>query len=366
MPVGEPGVMHTTFLCLACARVYPWDSLRRLCDCGGLLDSLNPRLFDAAQVTAEPTLWRYRHVLAEHPPVTLGEGWTPLAELRLQGRTILLKLDHLTPTGSFKDRGASLLVTRLHAAGVTAVVEDSSGNAGAALAAYAARAGMRCGIYCPASTAAAKTRQMTACGAEVVRVAGPREAAAEAVLDAAEACVYASHVFDPTYLEGTQTAAFEIAEQLGWRAPGAVVAPVGNGTLLLGLLKGFRKLREAGVIAELPVLSAARAAVRPTLAEGIAVRRPPRGEAIAAALRATAGRAVDLSETEILTAWQGLAKNGLYVEPTAATAVAAAGRLLRDGAVPPATDLVAVLTGSGLKTGEASAAVWDMAGAAPG
>lgn len=361
--------MAVTFECGSCGAEYPWSAAVWRCACGGLLEADEPDRFDPVSIELrDPTLWRYRHALPGTDPITLGEGWTPLLPARLGGRELWLKLDTLMPTGSFKDRGASVQVTRLAEAGVEQVVEDSSGNAGGALAAYCARAGVGCSIYCPAATSPHKTRLMEAVGARVVRVPGPRQAAAEAVWAAAEKTFYASHVWDPAYRVGTATAAYEIAEQMGWRAPDSVVAPVGNGTLILGLAAGFARLRRDGVVGSVPRLYAVQAEAcaplaeawrhagddpaavtpAPTIAEGIAVARPARGAKILAAIRGTAGRVLSVGEPSIRQALSELHSRGWYVEPT--SAVALAGAAVLGGELGRTT--VVVLTGSGMKSGE--------------
>jgi threonine synthase len=148
----------------------------------------------------------------------------------------------LNPTGSFKDRGSAVLVSALKAAGVEEVVEDSSGNAGASLAAYAARAAIQARIYVPEYASGPKRLQISAFGAQVVQIPGPRSATAEAVQrEAKEGIAYASHAYLPHGIAGIATIAFEIAEQLKG-SPGTVITPVGHGTLLLGLHRGFHAM----------------------------------------------------------------------------------------------------------------------------
>ncbi|MCX8067153.1 MAG: pyridoxal-phosphate dependent enzyme [Anaerolineae bacterium] len=355
--------------CIRCLQTYPLDYLRLRCACGGALEIAGTPFLDPAQIDERDlTLWRYRHTFPlppEVPPVSLGEGMTPLVEARWSDRAILLKCEFLNPTGSFKDRGTTVLVTALKEAGVEHVVEDSSGNAGASLAAYAARAGIRASVYVPAHASGPKREQIAAHGAEVVPVPGPRTAAARAVLEAVEAgAVYASHVYHPLILSGMKTAAYEIWEQLGGRAPDAVVLPLGHGSLLLGLARGFEELRITGLIHTAPRLFGAQAAAcaplaaaweqgaeeplpateRETIAEGVRIAAPVRGRAVLAAVRASGGGILALSEAEIRAARDRLARMGFYVEPTAALAAAALDHLPNlDGTV------VVVLTGHGLK-----------------
>jgi len=321
-------------------------------------------------------LWRYRPFLPDVEPVSLGEGGTPLLRAKLGetlGITVLWKLEFLNPTGSFKDRGASLMVSALRALGAKVLVDDSSGNAGAALAAYSAAAGLRARLFVPAYASGPKIRQIRAFGAEVVPVEGPRPAATR---EAQRACaenpdlVYASHNASPFFLAGLMTLAFEIAEDLGWRAPDHVLVPVGGGGLLLGLYYGFSLLLSLGWVKKVPkihavqaqacapiVLAWEKAAAEPvsvepgeTVAEGARIPRPERGREILAALRASGGRALAVSEEEIKEAQAELAKSGLYVEPTAALAPAGLRRLLAEGFFQKGETVVVPLTGSGLKT----------------
>ncbi len=357
--------------CSRCARSWPLDPARWCCDCGGVLEIAGALSFDPARVSERDyTLWRYQAALLlpdGASPVTLGEGWTPLVAAEWDDQPVYLKAEYLNPTGSFKDRGAAVLVTALKAAGVEEVVEDSSGNAGAALAAYAGRAGLHATIYVPAHASPVKQAQIVAYGAEVVPVPGLRSEAACAVRRAAgEGAVYASHVYSPIVQQGMKTIAFELWEQLGGRAPESVVAPLGHGTLLLGLYRGFGELLAAGLIKRLPRLFGVQAQPcaplacawergaadvgpveeRETVAEGVRIAAPPWGRAVLAAVRETDGVVLALRDEETLAAQRKLAQRGFYVEPTSALAVAALDHLRdRLSGVP-----VVVLTGSGFKS----------------
>ena len=207
-------------------------------------------------------MWRYREALpigGDVPIVSMGEGFTPLLPVELDGRRLHLKLDFLFPTGSYKDRGASVLISRARELGVRAVVEDSSGNAGCAVAAYAARAGITCDIFVPEAASPAKTVQIGMYGARLHRVPGTRERTAEAAQRAAGTAFYASHVWNPFFLHGTKTFAYEVWEQLGFSAPDALVLPAGNGTLLIGAYIGFCDLLMCGLIERMPRLVAVQA-----------------------------------------------------------------------------------------------------------
>lgn len=365
--------MPTTHLtCTRCPQTCPLEYLRLRCTCGGALEVTGTLALDPARIDErDSTLWRYRHTFPippDVPAVSLGEGGTPLVEAQWDGRPVLLKCEFLNPTGSFKDRGTTVLVTALKAVGVDHVVEDSSGNAGASLAAYAARAGLRASVYVPAHASGPKRQQIAAYGAKVVPVPGPRSAAARAVLEAAEAgAVYASHVYHPLILCGMKTIAYEIWEQLGGTAPNAVVLPLGHGSLFLGLARGFEELRAAGLVAQVPRLFGVQAtacaplaaaweqgAEEPlpvpegeTIAEGVRIAAPVRGRAILAAARASGGGLLAFPDEEIRVARARLARMGFYVEPTSALAAAALDHLRGLSGTT-----VVILTGHGLKAWE--------------
>jgi len=345
--------------------------------CGGPLELVPVRLpaFPRPLLQARAwTLWRYREALPDvGAPVSLGETVTPLVPLGAGCGGVLLKCEHQLPTGSYKDRGAALLMSYLRACRVTAAVEDSSGNAAASLAAYAARAGIALTVFCPATAAAAKLAQSRCHGARVKPIPGPRAAATEALRAhlREQPVVYASHLWHPLFLEGVKTMAFEIVEQLGWVAPAAVVCPVGAGSILLGLYRGFAELRQAGAIARLPRLVAVQteampavwqafhagadtvapcAEARPTRAAGIALPGPVRGRQVLEALRASGGTAIAVSETEIRRGEEALGRAGFCVEPTSAVVWPALQRLRTDLGLAGAAVVVAVLSGHGLKT----------------
>jgi threonine synthase len=374
------------FVCERCGRREAGAALVWRCAaCAGPLAWQGPASFRAADVCAERQgLWRYAAALpvSYNPATSLGEPATPLVEGRIGGAPALLKLDYLLPSGSFKDRGAAVLIGGLAALGVRRVLEDSSGNAAAAIAAYSARAGLACTIYAPESASAGKLVQVRACGAELVRVPGPRAAATEAALAAVARgeAFYASHNWHPWFIEGVKTWAFEVWEQLG-RLPAAVVAPVGSGSMLLGAERAFAALRAGGAPGPSPRLFAAQPAAcapvhlahqagagtvaavtaAPTLAEGASIAAPVRGPALLRAVRASGGGTVAVDESEIVAALGELWRQGFYIEPTAAVAAAGARRLRAAGRLAPDEEVVVLLSGSGLKATERIAAILDEA-----
>lgn len=359
------------FRCTGCGRPYPDDTLPFHCPaCGGLYDFAGPLEAPAAMADGDRRgLARFASAFPfplSTPFVSLGEGGTPLLPVRVGERSLHFKCEFLNPTGSYKDRGSAVLVSALAAAGVSEAVEDSSGNAGASFAAYAARAGIQARVFVPASASGPKRRQIEAFGAALVAIDGPRSAAAAAVRHAAEeGAVYASHAYLPHGLAGNATIAFELLQQLG-RAPGAVIAPVGHGGLLVGILRGFEALRRAGRIDGLPRMigvqaracapiwavytsgSAGLAMVQEgeTQAEGIRVRFPLRGDAVLAAVEATGGTLLAIDEEALLQARGLLARTGFDVEPTSAVVWPAALEVLHELPDP----VVLILTGSGFKS----------------
>jgi threonine synthase len=266
----------------------------------------------------------------------MGEGDTPLAAVRVGDRSVLAKQEFDAPTGSFKDRGAAVLIAAAVDVGATAVVADSSGNAGTAIAAYAARAELPCAVFVSAAMASSKLARINA---EVVTVKGTREDVAAAAVARVEetGAFYASHVWNPWFFEGTKRYVYELVAQLGGQLPGALVLPAGNGTLVLG---AHRAMRELGLSAPIiavqaegcaPIAAAFAAEadhVEPvidqgTIAAGIAIAEPVRGNEILAAVRATGGWFVTVTDDELMAAASELASQGFIVEPTAAAPLAA-------------------------------------------
>ena len=351
--------------CPSCGNEYA-DRWR--CECGAPLDYDQPlpEADDPAEADLDPTrgLWAFSEFLPVDPAVTLGEGPTPLVDA--PGWDASFKLDWTLPSGSFKDRGATAVLSRAAALGVDHVVEDSSGNAGAAIATYAARADIDCTVFVPASVKPSKVRAIERAGAVVERVEGTREDVTAACVDAVErgAGWYASHAWNPYFFAGTATLAYEIAWQRGWSVPDAVVLPLGHGTMFLGAYRGFRALREAGWTDSVPRLLGAQAAgYAPvveslhggdaaagdnSVADGIQIRDPVRLDEILAAVDATDGDAIALGSEAVERELDRLHRAGFYVEPTCAVAPAAL-RAYRERGVLDGDDVVVGLSGSGLK-----------------
>jgi threonine synthase len=325
--------------------------------------------------SSEAGIWRYAKMLPVVNPgqirCTLGEGWTPLLRDNWSGVPLWWKWDAIMPTGSYKDRGVSVMVNWLIGLGAATVVDDSSGNAGASLACYAARTGLDACIYVPESAPEPKKIQIATYGAELVEVPGARDAAtraAEAASRTVKSVMYASHAWHPAFLLGQMTAAWEIWEQLGRRVPDWIISPVGHGGCLLGVWRGFQHLFNSGVTQHLPRLVAVQAKPYTTVydafhagqmvvteqphlariaADGIAINAPARSADLLAALRRSGGTAVAVDEDIILSNHVRLARRGLFVEPTSAT-VAAAVESLHDRFKTDEV-VVVLITGHGLK-----------------
>ena len=368
-------------VCGSCGRGYaagpdePWR-----CACGHALDFAERPIPDGpapdpSTLDRNAGLWAFSGLLPVERRVTLGEGFTPMVDAPEWDATF--KLEYLFPSGSFKDRGATTTLSRAAALGVERVVEDSSGNAGAAIAQYAARAGVDAEIYVPADAKASKLKAIEAAGATPVRVEGSRADVTDACLERVREgdAWYASHAWNPAFFAGTMTFAFEVAAARGWRAPDAVVAPLGHGTLFLGAYRGFELLRGAGWIDDVPRMLGVQAAGHAPIAadlhgeaestdtgateprsarvndvaDGIRIDAPAREEQIRAAIEETDGDAVAVGAEAVREALDRLHRGGFYVEPTSAAAPAGLEAYRELGVLDGDEDVVVPLTGSGLK-----------------
>lgn len=311
--------------------------------------------------------------------MSLGEGNTPLIpSLRLGeelGVDLWFKLEGANPTGSFKDRGAAVMVAVLREKGGKALADDSSGNAGASLAAYCARAGIPSLIFVPAYASGPKVNQIKAYGARLVPVSGPRQAATQALLETISKdpqIHYASHNHSPYFLAGLRTLAYELFLDLSEKSPDHLVVPLGGGGLFLGLFYGFSELLALQKLSKMPKIHIVQPeACAPivkaflsgkaepdevvpseTVAEGTRIPKPARGAEVLWALGRCQGKALTVSEEEIIQAQGELAqKEGVYVEPTSALALAGLKRLASAGEIKEGERVVLPLTGSGLKAG---------------
>lgn len=361
------------FVCLQSGEQYTLQQARWCSEQGNLLDiQFNPT-FPLDKIQKRPkNLWRYWEALPIDSPtsiVSFSEGATPLNTLEFEGKPLRVKLEYLNPTGSFKDRGTSVLVSKLKEWGVQQVVEDSSGNAGASIAAYCAKAGIKANVFVPAHASPSKIAQIRAYGAQIHLIEGSRDKVAQAALQLAHELHYASHVWHPLFIQGMKTFAYELCEQSRWQAPDTVVLPAGNGSLLIGCYIGFRELKQAGIIGRIPKLIGVQPQhcaplyeafvkgklpkadyqAKPTLAEGMAVAHPLRGKQMIQYVELSGGKFVTVTESEIAHMTLELARRGYLVEPTCAAVVAGARHYLLHEALPDEV-VVAPLTATGLKS----------------
>jgi len=363
------------FYCDKCKKSYSEDSNLWRCNCGAPLNYITSKLISFSKEkikSRNKTIWRYYEALPvenKEDIITLGEGMTPLIPTLFEGQNIFFKLDYISPTGSFKDRGTSFFVSKLKEQEIKKVIEDSSGNAGASLAAYCAHSGIKSEIYVPDYTSAGKIVQIEMYGAKVRRILGSREDTSSAVMQAASSCYYASHNWNPYFLHGVKTIAFEIWEQLGWRIPDNIIVPAGQGSLVLGCQIGFNELKTAGEITNIPRIFAVQAAncaplyqafkkglsesltiqKKETIAEGISSAFPIRGSKVLSAVKNSGGAIIAVEEREIWESLQKVSKLGFYIEPTSAAATAGLSQLINKGIIKPKDSTVVILTGFGLK-----------------
>ncbi len=359
-------------VCLDCKTEYSINEPIWRCRCGGLLSIDSQPQFPLDKIAQrKPTLWRYREAIPVSDNggiVSFDEGFTPLVEITMAGKKVHLKHDYMFPSGSYKDRGASVMISKIKELGIKKVVEDSSGNTGCAVAAYCARAGIECDIYVPESTSPGKLAQIRHYGANLKLVPGSREETARAVMKAAQTEYYASHSWNPFFFHGTKTFAFEVCEQLGWKAPDVVVVPVGSGAHILGSYIGFKELKTAGIIEKMPRLIGIQAVnCAPiyqahidglethaevekihTIAEGIAIAQPVRSRQILAGVKETKGGFIAVDEDEIKEALRYTGRLGMFIEPTSAATIAGLLRYLEQS--ENSETVVSVLTGHGLKS----------------
>lgn len=372
--------MSISFKCHNCGKKYKPEGLVFRCECGGMLDidDFNISFSRNDILQNEWSLFRYLKALPFEDKfmlwkdISMGEGLTPIVPLDKDNPNILVKVDYLMPTMSFKDRGAVVLIAKAKELGINKVIQDSSGNAGTSIAAYAKRAGIECDIYVPESTSTKKISQISSYGAKVHIVKGSREDTAKAALKAVEngEGFYASHVYNPFFYQGTKTYVYEVFEQLEGDMPEALVLPVGNGTLVLGAYYGLKDLLNVGLISEMPKIIAVQSQncapiyksftegkdyieeikSKDTLAEGIAIADPKRGKQILDAVRNSNGFIITSPEDEILNVKDFLAHRGFYVEPTTAATFAGYFKYLKENNNSSNEKVLIPLCGSGLKS----------------
>jgi threonine synthase len=373
--------------CPRCGTAHDASTRLGVCSCGSPLlarydlDAVGARVGPAQIAGRDATLWRYRELLPVTDPsfvVTLGEGWTPLLPAPRYGARVglpglLVKDEALLPTGSFKARGAAVGVSRAAELGVRHIAMPTNGNAGAAWATYAARAGMRATIAMPLSAPVAPRREIEAAGAELYLVDGLIGDAGALIRSKLGPDVFdASTLREPYRIEGKKTMGLEIVEQLGWHVPDVIVYPTGGGVGLIGIHKGLSELRALGWLPDgpgprlvavqasgcAPIVRAFAARERraqpwadaTTIAFGITVPAPLGDELILDALYASDGTAVAVDDDRILAELRDFAREeGLLLCPEGAACLAGVRALVDTGWLTGDERVVVINTGSALK-----------------
>ena len=356
------------FVCAKCSLEYDYSIPRWRCDCGGYLKLDHSPIFTKADIKSERlNLWRYDKAYPipyEQASISFDEGLTPLVKVNFGGCSIRVKLDSLMPSGSFKDRGTIMAINYLKNQGVDYITEDSSGNAGASVAAYCALGGIKCSIYIPEGNSSGKITQVKAYGAQVHPTPGTRDEVAAAAQVHTQS--YAGHNWHPMFAAGYKSVAYEIWEQHGFKAPDTIFTPCGGGGLTLGLFDGFCDLLRNGQIERLPKIYATqpencnpiyRAFHRtggeftptPTIAEGTSIGSPVKLDEIVRSVRESGGRMVSVTESEIRQVLPLVWAGGIYIEPTSSIAFAAFVQLHKAGELNPQEDIVIMASGNGLK-----------------
>jgi threonine synthase len=386
----------THLQCTRCRKSHETGRLLNLCGCGAplfaryaLSATVGERM--RRSLPSRPaSLWRYEEVLPVPEggaPVSLGEGFTPLLQTEKLGASVglprlLVKDEGGNPTGSFKARGLAAAVTMAKALGATDVCLPSAGNAGGALAAYAARAGLRSHVFLPRDVGRLFAMEAEAYGAEVVLVDGLITDAGRACAERAKACGWfeCATLKEPYRVEGKKTMGYEIAEQLGWTLPDALLYPTGGGTGLIGMWKAFEEMEAMGLVgSQRPRMFAVQAeGCAPivkahaegredaplwenaqTHAHGLRVPKALGDFLILRAVRDSDGGAVAVSEAEIVSGVkQAAACEGLFMAPEGGACVAAARALATSGRLARSASVVLFNTGTGFKYVENMAPLW--------
>jgi threonine synthase len=378
--------------CIGCGVEYPVNEIIYNCKrCGDLLEvRVDERALKKKIETREWRLrpisvWKYKEFLPifdETKIVTLNEGGTPLYRCERLGKelgikNLYVKNEGANPTGSFKDRGMTVGVSKALELGVKAVVCASTGNTSASLAAYAAKAGLPCIVLIPAGKIAlGKLAQAMMYGAIVVGVKGNFDVALQMAVGASKQIgLYLLNSINPFRIEGQKTAAFEVCDQLEWQVPDRVVLPVGNAGNITAYWKGFKELKALGLIEKLPKMVGVQAAgaspiakafaansatIEPvkdpeTVATAIRIGNPVNWKRALNALRESSGTALTVTDDEIIKAQKLLArKEGIFIEPASAASIAGLKKLVENGEVDVDETIVCVATGHGLKDPEAA------------
>ncbi|RLE50391.1 MAG: threonine synthase [Candidatus Methanomethylicota archaeon] len=371
--------------CRECGAEYPLGRLYVCSECFSALEVV----YDYDLISLKPyelekrpkSLWRYFEllpVLDKRNAIDLGTGFTPLQEANnlakaLGVRRVYIKNDTLTPTGSFKDRPASVAVSKALELGFRAVGCASTGNLAAATAAHAAKAGLPCYVFAPRYIEFGKVLQAAAYGAKIIAVENTFDDANRLAVQAAEKLDLGIVNVNvrPYYVEGSKTLAYEVAEQLCWRVPDRVIAPIASGALLTSLYKGFLELRILGLTDNIPMITGAQPlgcapvanafkhglnkiipVKKPdTIAKGLAIGDPSYGVYALRAAEKTGGVIDAVNDAEIIEGIKLLAKTeGIFSEPAGGVVIGVLKKLISEGVVGKDEEVVCYITGNGLKT----------------
>jgi len=366
--------------CISCGEEYNIDEIIYTCKkCDSTLEVVcSPDVSREIFNCRKSTMWKYKEFLPvdESKVVTLGEGGTPFCRCEKLGDELgidlYVKVEGSNPTGSFKDRGMSVGITKAVELGVNTVGCASTGNTSASLAAYAARAGKRCVVLLPAGKVAlGKLAQAMFHGAEVISIRGNFDEALETVTSlAVEGQLYLLNSVNPYRLEGQKTIGFEIVDDLGWKSPDRIILPVGNAGNISAIWKGIKEFHEAGFMDELPMMTGIQAegaapivnAVREgkttvepvsdpeTIATAIRIGAPVSAQKALRAIYESNGFAETVTDDEILSAQKLLARTeGIGVEPASAASIAGLLKLVNSGEVDKGEQVVCIVTGHLLK-----------------
>jgi len=374
--------------CTNCDKKFDADIEQHVCICGKPLFAKYDlqkaaRTLTLANLSSRPrTLWRYGEVLPDGEPVTLGEGMTALLAVRRLGASIGLehlyvKEEGLNPTGSFKARGMTAAVTRAKQLGAKTLAAPTAGNAGGALAAYAAAAGLAAVIVMPSDTPVANVMECQAFGATVIKLDGLISDCGKYVAERKDRQGWydVSALKEPYRVEGKKTMGYELWEQFGGKLPDVILYPTGGGVGLIGMCKAFDEMQEMGWIGAgrprmvavqaegcAPIVKAweahrDRAEFFPnaaTMASGLRVPGPLGDLLILRMLKQTKGTALTVSDDEMLQAGKELASaEGIFAAPEGAATVSAARKLASSGWIKPEESVVLFNTGTGYKYAEA-------------
>jgi len=367
--------------CISCGEEYNIDEIIYTCKkCDSTLEVVSSRPDVSKDIfnCRKSTMWKYKEFLPvdETKIVSLEEGGTPFCKCDKLGDELgielYVKVEGSNPTGSFKDRGMSVGMTKAVELGVSTVGCASTGNTSASLAAYAARAGKRCVVLLPAGKVAlGKLAQAMFHGAEVISIRGNFDEALETVTSLAlEGQLYLLNSVNPYRLEGQKTIGFEIVDDLGWKSPDRIVLPVGNAGNISAIWKGIKEFHEAGFVDDIPMMTGIQAemaapianAVRQgkntiepvknpeTIATAIRIGAPVSAQKALNAIYESNGYADTVTDEEILSAQKLLArKEGIGVEPASAASIAGLLKMVESGEVDKGEQVVCIVTGHLLK-----------------